>query len=189
MEIESLEIHQYLSQCEPFSKLEKQQQIQITRSIEIVYFRRGSTILWPGAENHWLYIVRSGAAERSEENGQVVAKFSERDIFGQASLARKGIVKRKIIAIEDCLLYRIPRNIYDEYSETSPYFRFYFERSQHKKNIYTRNDSQSNSNLSSLHAKELLVDKPHIVDHKQSVAQCAQLMQQKNATYLLITQN
>jgi len=188
MEIESLEIFQYLTSCEPISKLEKKEQQEITRSIEIVYFRRGNIILEPGEKNHWLYIVRSGAVERTESDGLVIAKFAEGDIFGQASLGRDGLIRRKITAIEDSLLYRIPRKVYDHYIEASPYFKFYFERSQREKEAYTTDTSRP-PNLSLLHANDLLGDKPHIVDHKESVANCARIMQQQNATYLLVTQN
>lgn len=189
MEIESLEIFQYLTSCEPISKLEKKQQQEITRSIEIVYFRRGTVILEPGLKNDWLYIVRSGAVERSEADGLVIAKFSEGDIFGQASLGREGLIKRKVTAIEDSLLYRIPKNVYNHYIETSSYFKYYFERAQGDKEAYSNNASGASASLSLLQASDLVGDKPHIVDHKESVANCAKMMQQENATYLLVTQN
>ncbi len=187
MEIESLEIFQFLAQCEPISKLTQEQQKSITQQVEIVYFRRGSEILKPQEVNQWLYIIRSGAVERSEADGSVVAKFAEGDIFGQASLGRGGDIKRRVVAIEDCLLYRIPKEVYDYYIESSPYFEFYFQPK--KKKSYNQAHSPSALNLSQLSAKDLLSDKPHLVDHKESVAFCAKKMQQENATYLLITQN
>lgn len=187
MEIESLEIFQFLAQCEPISMLTKEQQKSITQKVEIVYFRRGSEILKPQEINQWLYIIRSGAVDRSEADGAVVAKFSEGDIFGQASLGRGGEIKRKVVASEDCLLYRIPKDVYEHYIDSSPYFEFYFQPK--KKKSYSQTHSSSALNLSQLRANDLLNDKPLLVDHKQSVAFCAQKMQQENATYLLVTQN
>jgi len=190
MEIESLEIFQYLSNCDPISKLEQKIQKKIALSIEIIYIKRDQIILEPDTKNDWLYIIRSGAIERKESDGSIVGQFEEKDFFGQASLKRGGKVERTITAIEDTLLYRIPKEIFFELMESSPYFQFYFDRNKATdNNINLHTQSGQSSALSSTKVSDLLHDKPLMIDHKVSVAQCAQIMKETGQTAILITHN
>ena len=110
MEIESLEIFQYLQSCHPLSKLDNRLQKEIALNLEIVYFKREKIVLHPGDINEWLYLIRTGAVVRTENDGTIAAQFSENDFFGQASLKRKGVINREVRAIEDTLLYKIPKH-------------------------------------------------------------------------------
>ncbi|MCP4411554.1 MAG: cyclic nucleotide-binding/CBS domain-containing protein [Gammaproteobacteria bacterium] len=188
MEIESLEIFQYLSNCDPISKLEQKIQKQVALNIEIIYVKRDQLILEPGTINEWLYIIRSGAVERTENDGSVVAQFEEKDFFGQASLKREGKVERIIQAIEDTLLYRVPGSIFFQLMESSPYFQFYFDRNKATdRSINFHTDSGQPSALSSTKVSSLLHDKPLMIDHKVSVADCAEKMKDTGHTSVLIT--
>jgi len=187
MEIESLEIFQYLAGCDPISKLEEELQKKITLSIEIIYVKRGQMILQPGSDNQWLYLIRSGAVERKEKNGNLVAQFEEKDFFGQASLLRGGNIERIIQAIEDTLLYRFPKDIFFELIDSSPYFQFYFNRNLVDSNINHSNTSGQAAAMSRISVKSLLHDEPCRVDHKTTVSECARIMNDSGLTSLLIT--
>ncbi|MCP3673219.1 MAG: cyclic nucleotide-binding/CBS domain-containing protein [Gammaproteobacteria bacterium] len=189
MEIESLEIFQYLTICDPISKLEKHFQKRIALSIEIVYIKRGQIILKPDEKNNWLYIIRTGAVERTESNGSIVAQFEEKDFFGHASLKRGGIIERKVHAIEDTLLYRIPSDIFFELINSSPYFQFYFRRNNTAVASHQENHTSQTAAMSRTRVSELLHDQARKVDHKTSVNQCAKIMTQSGLTSLLITEN
>ncbi|TQV87299.1 DUF294 nucleotidyltransferase-like domain-containing protein [Aliikangiella coralliicola] len=199
MEIENLEIFQYLTNCEPISQLDSKTQKKLALSIEIVYFKRGSIILQPGSINQWLYIIRSGAVERTQTDGSIVAQFAEKDIFGQASLKRGGTVERKIQAIEDTLLYRFPKEIFFELIQTNSYVKFYFEgfqtneqtdnQSNHQSNAVTLDSHVQSADFNRTQVKTLIHEKAQTVDHKISVAECARIMQTTGSTSLLITQN
>ncbi len=189
MEIESLEIFQYLTTCEPISKLEKNIQQRIALNIEIIYAKQESLILEPGKLNNWLYLIRSGAVERTESDGSIVAQFAEKDFFGQASLRRKGRVERAVKAIENTLLYRIPEEIFFELIGSNTYFQYYFQPGRIKSNNLQLNHSGRTENLNYTQVKSLLHDQPMMVDHKINVAECARIMQTSGSTSLLITQN
>ncbi|WP_196138422.1 putative nucleotidyltransferase substrate binding domain-containing protein [Aliikangiella sp. G2MR2-5] len=195
LEVESLEIFNYLSSIEPISRLSDSRKKQLLVSIEIDYARRGQIILKPGAQNRWLFIIRSGAVERLEIDGTVAARFAENDMFGHASIRRGGEVKREIKALEDTLFYKIPKETFEAFFQEEPYFRFYFERNdflpmsaEQKRNI-GKTSTQHSGNLSSVEVCALLHDKPLMVDHTKTVSECAQLMQSTASTSLLITQN
>ena len=188
MEIESLEIFQYLKTCEPISRLPPSLQKKIVASIEITYAKRDTVILNTGDINESLYIIRSGAVERTEENGAVVARFAEKDFFGQASLQRGGKIQRKICAIEDTLLYQFPKALFFELMDSDDYFRFYFERNNALPAKVKQEFQGRSSSLNYTQVKDLLHEKPSLVDHKTTVAACAQLMQSSGKTSLLVTQ-
>lgn len=189
MEVESLEIFHYLCSCEPISELDRITQKKIALSIEISYAKRGTVILKPGEKNNLLYLIRSGAVERVEQSGAVIAKFAEKDFFGQASLNRGGNILREVRALEDTLLYQIPAQIFFELISEETSFKYYFVRKDSPNLSAQRNTKTQAGNLSFTLAKELLHDKPRLVDHKTSVINCAKIMQSTGLTALLITQN
>ncbi len=189
MEIESLEIFQYLTSCEPISWLEKEIQKQLALSVEIIYIKRNQTILNPGEINQWLYLIRSGAVERIESDGSIAAQFAEKDFFGQASLKREGLIKRKVQAIEDTLLYRFPQEFFFRLLESTPYFQFYFERGRTDKRTFQQPGEEPSISFNYAPVSSLLHDQPLMVDHKVSVSECAKTMQRTGSTSLLVTQN
>jgi len=189
MEVESLEIFQYLASCEPISKLDQSVQKEIALSVTISYAKRGTVILSPGNKNDSLFLIRSGAVERSEKNGTVIARFAEKDFFGQASLQRNGEIRRNVTAIEDTLLYQIPGQLFFKLLDKENYFRFYFDRNYSDKSIIEKSTSGRTSNLSYTFVKSLIHEEPKTVDHKTSVAECAKIMQATGLTALLVTQN
>ncbi|MBL4661047.1 MAG: hypothetical protein JKY19_11885 [Alcanivoracaceae bacterium] len=85
MEIESLEIYDFLKSCNPLNKLSDSQLKEVVLSIEISYSARGSEVLGPKVQNHWLYLIRSGAVERTDDEHGLVARFVEKDFFGHRS--------------------------------------------------------------------------------------------------------
>ena len=68
MEIENLEIYDFLKSCNPLNKLSDNELKEVTLSIEISYSPRGSDILVAKTQNNWLYLIRSGAVERTDNN-------------------------------------------------------------------------------------------------------------------------
>ncbi|HEY5789560.1 MAG TPA: cyclic nucleotide-binding protein, partial [Gammaproteobacteria bacterium] len=61
MEVELLEIRDFLAAHHPFDQLPDQTLATLAGKITIRYFRRDEVLLEPGAEAEGLYMVRSGA--------------------------------------------------------------------------------------------------------------------------------
>jgi CBS domain-containing protein len=188
MEIESLEIFQYLTSCDPIAKLDRKAQQQLALNTEIIYIKRDQVILEPGENNQWLYLIRSGAVERTNKEGSIAAQFAEKDFFGQASLKRGGLIERKVQAIEDTLLYRFPKHLFFQQLESNPYFQFYFERGSSDSHDFHQDSGEPTSNFNYAPVSSLLHEKPLLVDHKISVSECAKIMQSTGSTSLLVTQ-
>ena len=78
MEVELIEIRQFLEQRNPFNYLEQELLDELPKDIEIRYLRRGGK--FPPKEG-FLYIVRSGAIEIFDKQGELCEKLGEGDVY------------------------------------------------------------------------------------------------------------
>ena len=104
MEVELLEIRQFLEQRNPFSYLDDQLLDELPQDIEIRYLRRSGS--FPPAEG-FLYIVRSGAIKIYDKSGELCEKLGEGDLYSvTCQLIDLGDCNRGE-AVEDSLLYML----------------------------------------------------------------------------------
>src|SRR5210317_2627825 len=101
------EIVEFLRGLPGFDSLDDRQLADCARHIEIAYYRKGEVILTPGSENHQLHIVRSGAIELRNANGEMMTRLAETDYFGFPSLMNSAPVRNHSVAIEDALVYHL----------------------------------------------------------------------------------
>ena len=127
MEIELFEIRYFLSQHRPFSYLTPEMLDDLVAHIEVAYFRAGTMILELGQDNHYLYVVRSGAVEVTRSSGKLYNRFGEGDCFGQFALMRSKRVRYPVKAIEDTLTYIIPDHQFQRLCNQSDSFTDYLE--------------------------------------------------------------
>ena len=105
MEIEQLEIRDYLSKTPPLDKISSATLNEITLALEINYVQREGIILDYGDVNDTLFLIRTGAVKIVDNHDKLTGEYDSGDWFGYRSLLEKGHVKLKVIATEDCLLY------------------------------------------------------------------------------------
>jgi len=191
MEIEKLEIYDFLSSCNPLNKLTEKQLKEIVLSIEITYSPRGTVVLAPDTNNKWLYLIRSGAVERTDNNHGLVARFIEKDFFGHRAIERGGVIQKKVTAIEDSLFYLIPDDIYFKYMELHSGFKQYFHQTKNKRLRSALNDIQSQENniLHTTRVKDLQNHSILTIQTDTSIKETAQLMLAKNMTAAIIVEN
>ena len=191
MEIENLEIYDFLRSCNPLNKLSDSQLKEVVLSIEISYSPRNTDVLTPNTKNHWLYLIRTGAVERTDDSHGLVARFVEKDFFGHRAIERGGNVKKKVIALEDSLFYLIPDKMYLKYMELHSDFRQYFHQTKNKrlrsalKDIHT----QENNILHSSRVKDLLHQTVLTVPTSITIQETAILMSSKKMTAALVVEN
>ncbi len=101
------EIAQFLRQTPGFDALNAAQADTCARSIEIAYYREGDDILTVGSTNRHLHIIRSGAVELRNEDGEMMTRLAEGDCFGFPSLMNDAPARNHSVAIEDTLIYHL----------------------------------------------------------------------------------
>jgi CBS domain-containing protein len=191
MQIEQLEIYDFLKACHPLNKLTKPQLEELALAIEITYFPRSQIILKPESKNHYLYLIRSGAVERTDNDQGLVAQFSQGDFFGHRALERGGVIKKQVKAIEDSLFYMIPDHLYFKLMQNNKDFSNYFHQEKNKrlrsaiKEIHT----QDHNILHSSRVKQLVNDTLLIIPSTISIIDTAKMMSEHKMTAALIVEN
>nr|CRH04854.1 Conserved protein of unknown function. Containing IMP dehydrogenase domain [Candidatus Magnetococcus massalia] len=127
MDIELLQIRDFLIQYHPFDLLPTEVMDEIPGKLEIRYARRNTEILKPGVANRWLHIIRTGAVETRTSDGQLLAHLDAGEIFGVRSLNKEGAVENTSIATEDALIYLMPEDLYRQLCDAHPQFAFFFD--------------------------------------------------------------
>jgi CBS domain-containing protein len=189
MEIEQLEIRDFLSQCSPLNKLDSATVDRITHSLEIAYQRRGDTILKPGDRNHYLYLIRSGAVEILDGYDKPYSHLEAGDWFGYRSILRGGKIEMRAKAIEDSLLYLIPQALYLELDQHHTTIKQYFS---HKKPERLRSAiadlrDKHQAPLIGAHAIDLIHRQPLQLEQSTSIHEAAKKMKEATVTALLVT--
>ena len=101
------EITRFLSGLPGFDELDDVQLHAAARAIQIGYYRASSTVFSIGAMNERLHIVRSGAVELRNAEGDLVTRAAEGDVFGFPSLMNAVPLRNQSVAIEDSLIYHL----------------------------------------------------------------------------------
>ncbi|MCW9025282.1 MAG: DUF294 nucleotidyltransferase-like domain-containing protein [Gammaproteobacteria bacterium] len=191
MEIEQLEIRDYLSQCAPLDKLDPAELDKVIHALEITYVRRNRELLTIGGTNHTLFLIRSGAMAVFDEHDELQGQYTDGDWVGYRSVLKGGEITLSVKAMEDSLLYCIPGSIFLPLYEKHEYLQHYFSRQKParlRSAIEEIRDLQHNP-LVSTHVRELVHGQPLMVDESTSIRQVAEKMTRTGYTVCLITRD
>lgn len=111
----------------PFDCLSAPQQDQLRSSLDVAYFRQADTILTPGQCDDHLYILIKGGVEETTDDGkEVFAHYAHDDMFDVRSLL-DGTIKHRYTALEDTLVYLLPRALFLTLYQNNSSFAAYFD--------------------------------------------------------------
>lgn len=185
MEIELLDIKNFLIQFTPFDELPEEAVDELAHSIEIRYFRAESDILIYGAEIDSLYVIRSGEVEVSRRNGDLYNRLSEGQIFGQMGLFM-GKVRFPAFAIKDTLTYCIPAEVFQRFCDEHEAFADYMEVEESQRIRQVASESREND-LTTSKVKTLITTAPVVVDQNTTIQETAMRMAEENVSAVLIS--
>ncbi|MGB5452284.1 MAG: cyclic nucleotide-binding/CBS domain-containing protein, partial [Sedimenticolaceae bacterium] len=104
MEVELIEIRQFLEQRNPFNYLGEEQLEELPQDIEIRYLRRGNA--FPPKEG-FVYVVRSGAVKIFDKKGELCEMLGEGDVYSVTCQLVNLSECDRGEAVEDTLLYTL----------------------------------------------------------------------------------
>lgn len=119
-------IFDYLSTVDPFEHLTPTARDALAASVDILYLMKGEALAESKIVGQGLFIVRMGAIEQCHPDGALRARLSERDLFGFSQLHHSGACEYTVTAIENTLLYRIPKPVLMRLIEEIPPVRDHF---------------------------------------------------------------
>ncbi|GAM75474.1 signal-transduction protein [Vibrio ishigakensis] len=185
MEVELLEIQQFLAQYPPFNALPEEVLAEVTHNTEISYVREGKSVVQLGETIEEFYVIRSGVIEISRRNGQLYNRLDEGAVFGQMALLSSGRVLFPAKAIEDSLLYCIPseifQNLYDNYDSFADFVAA--EDSTRLRRAIASNDD---NDLTTIKVRELISRPVFTINDTESIRDAAILMDEENTSCLII---
>ncbi|USD60629.1 cyclic nucleotide-binding/CBS domain-containing protein [Vibrio sp. SCSIO 43140] len=113
----------------PFDRLSEPQQNQLRSALDVAYYRDKDTIVKAGAEADQLYIIIKGSVEeRDTERKEVYAHYTYDDMFDVRALL-SGAVKHDYVALEDTLVYLLPKDVFVTLYHSNGQFAAYFDTS------------------------------------------------------------
>jgi len=111
----SYRIKDFLKENHPFSFLTSDEQFLIAKNITIRYYEVNELIFEiEKPVNSHFYLVKEGAVGLYAQNNQLTELCDEGDLFGLRAIIRKDNYKLTAKALEECILYTIPFEMYDE---------------------------------------------------------------------------
>ena len=126
MEIELIEIRDFIMAHPPFDILDGISLNEITNSLTIRYMRRGNLFSELKETNNNLCIVRTGAIEFRDKENQLTDKIAEGDIYFNENNKQE---KEQALCVEDTLLYLLPVEKLNYFRQQNSEFNQHFNRS------------------------------------------------------------
>ena len=125
---EVTDLVRFLQATPPFYALAREQVARVARQLNVTYVPSGTCVLDVGEDTDVLSLVRSGAVELTNESGALVAQLGEGEFFGYPALLTGAPARRRVVAIEDTLLYLIPEAEFDRLRSASDTVDRFFAR-------------------------------------------------------------
>ncbi len=108
MDIELIEIQEFLASRPPFDQLPEDTLARLPKHLSVRYFRRGTAFPPEDADQSYLYILRRGAVELRDPQGELVSKLAEGDLYDMPCGDAPQDVSYRGMTAEDTLVYILP---------------------------------------------------------------------------------
>lgn len=188
MEIEQLEILNFLQKHSPFMELPLAEQQALAQQIDVCYYAAGSTILEYNAPLDALYLIRSGIVETFRRNGDLYNRLAEGGLFAEQGLLRGKKVRFPAKAVADTLIYLIPAAAFEQLFDNNEYFADYIEIGDTERQANRKSEQPHQSALMTVRINELLNRPAVTLPANASIVEAAQLMRSEGVSCLLLTE-
>lgn len=181
-----LDPEEFLAAHPPFDRLRARSLEAVSRTLEIAYAARNSKVLSRSENtNNWLYVIRRGVV-RLEAEQRRLELLEEGECFGFPSLISGGNPTVDVIAEEECLLYRIPKETFDSLMEEPAFAAFFLEGIQQRLRRALRSEPALMTADLSSPARSLCDRPPVMVPADATVAEAARVMSTAGVSSVLI---
>ncbi|MGL4474338.1 MAG: DUF294 nucleotidyltransferase-like domain-containing protein [Shewanella sp.] len=181
-------IVQFLHGLVPFDGLSRELCEQVARRLQIRYYsvNQRHVMLSPDCLN--LHIVRSGAFEVKDAQGELLDRLGEGDYFGFPALLSGELSDNHVAILEDSLVYELDGDTFNQLQSDNRDFAKFFTRAYAKRlrnqARFKAKDQSTTSRIGALMARPALT----IALHSQ-VTDAAKAMSQARVSSVVITDN
>ncbi|WP_394147765.1 DUF294 nucleotidyltransferase-like domain-containing protein [Shewanella atlantica] len=172
----------------PFDTLDVATLERCCRSLSVGYYSKSSAFV-PLDESHpQLYIVRSGAFEVRDNDGELLDRLGEGDYFGFPSLLSGEKVSNRVRILEDGLVYHLDPDTFDYLRVESRQFDRFFNRAfakrlRHQARFKAKELTTTNR------VSSLMSGDPLVIDFTATISEAARKMRLARVSSVLVTDN
>jgi len=189
MDTELVEIRDFLAQHAPFDALPRPVLDRLVSRLEVRYFRRGTLILGVGQDTDVMYVLRSGAVDIRDRDGDLVERSESGTSFGMSALLQGTASSYEFTAIEDSLVIAVPAPVFMDLCREQPAVKAFFDRRHRQRARQAQAASEVSERGSSglrTSARELVSRAPETADAGVSIRQAAETMRRRGVSSLLL---
>lgn len=170
----------------PFDCLNVAERQRLAEHIDISYFPQGTCLHEPGSTVDTLYVVLKGLVVE-EGNGEVLAYHGPQDSFDSRAML-SGFTQHRLSAVEDTLLFCLPRAEVLAFTQSNPLFGAFFYQEVAARLAALANRPLQGQLQGMLMAR---VDSAYLspaywLESEDSVLEAARVMQKHHATCVLV---
>ncbi len=192
MEIELVEIREFLAAHHPFDALPADVLDRLPGMLTVRYLRRGTPVPPADAGGRDLYIVRQGAVETRDQRGDLIDKLGEGDVLTDACTGNGDTAVTSSVTAEDTLAYLLPCEQLDRLRSAYPDFAKHFDTTLaerlEKAVEVLRQMPQRGSALLTVPIGSLIKRPAVFVGPQASIREAAQQMTNERVSSLLVMQ-
>ena len=193
MDIELIEMRDFISQYHPFDLLPKEVLDNLPSTMQSSYARKGSVVVEPGKSCKFLYIIRTGGVETRSPDGLLLARLGEGEAFGVHAMLNGCKALNQVAALEDSLFYMLPFEDFERLRTEYTQFAYFFAPLGAARLRDVRsggaNTKDSQLDLMSTKAGDMLGRAPVTIGPNATIQEAAELMRNERVSCLLVTEN
>lgn len=192
MNVELVEIRDFLAQHHPFDELPERTLNDLPSRLLGRYYRRGTALVELGAHNEYLYILRSGAVDIIDGHGSLTDRAGVGDSFGLSSVMTGGESRYTLMAREDSLCLLMPADVFNHLMGSSaPFRQFYLEQQagRMRSAVESVRVDEAGSAILRTRVRDIIRKAPITVGPEGSIRDAARLMTEKRISALLVTRD
>ncbi|MEP4467582.1 CBS domain-containing protein, partial [Marinobacter alexandrii] len=186
MQAELIDIRNHMANYPPFDEMPEELLDRVVGTIEVEYFRAGTSILEFGKANHWLYYIRSGAVEIYRRSGELYNRIGEGEMFGQFGLLMHQKVRFPAKALEDTLIYRFPEEIFRLLFENDDNFADFVEVEDNSRLRSALSRREKSNELMTSRVTRLITREPVSAPCTVRLQEAARIMTDQGVSALLL---
>ncbi len=160
---------------------------RVERGLEITFYPKGSKVLErSGPKSQHLYLIRKGGV-RLERDAQTVLHLEEGEVFGYPSLLSQDAPAFDVVAEEDLLVYRWPKDVFQRLLEYPAFSEFFTRGLAERLRLATRAEGLGMVHLDlALPVGELITRPPVFVARGFTIGEAAQVMRKHQISSVLV---
>lgn len=188
MTVELEQVSEFLAGAAPFAQLPEKRLQRLVSHMQMHYVRNGEKIVGLGEPNDFCYVIRSGAVDVLDSDGNLLDRREAGRSFGYSTILGENSSRFEMVAVEDTLLLTIPREQFQELAEEFPDLRrYYSSTTKRMKSAAAQLRNTQSSEILRTPLRNFMIKNPVTIDSGATLQEAAIKMRERNVSSLLIT--